>query len=172
MPFSLENLFGDKVSRTAEAVAKAIDELTLSKEERIAYELEEKEFERSGAIEMAEAQNETRALDLEEVRAILEHEVSIKELDVENTSDARNREIEVTKSDNSTLLQRNFPIYLSMFIFLINGFIAIYVAVNGITSDNETSFSEVRNFFFSCGTLIIGYYFGSSSQRNLNTEKK
>ncbi len=101
------------------------------------------------------------------------------ELDHQDLKDARNMQIQIATSENSTILAKNFIYYLATAVFIFSAVIVILLFFKDIPDKNR----DVVNFILGVvvGTGLTGvfqYFFGSSkgssdkSEQFMNTLKK
>lgn len=158
----LSKLVGADPIGQVDKLGKAVDEFVLTKEEKQNFILEQQKLEENASIRLAEERAEVRNNDLKKFEALIELEGKLEEIDASNTANARQRETLITNSASASRFQKEFPLYLAIFVFMNISFIAIYSLVNGVSEKNAVAFTSIKEFFFGSGTFIIGYYFGSS----------
>jgi hypothetical protein len=92
------------------------------------------------------------------------------ELHLKDVDSARNREIKINESANSSWLAKNTASILAIFWTLaaVGIILAIYL---GVGANNPATETQILTGIFGIVMLIIGFYFGSSqsSQKNRDT---
>lgn len=89
---------------------------------------------------------------------------TIKSLENQEMNSARNREIEINNSLNSSWLPKNVTSIIALFCIAIFSIILIFVYF-GFGNSTEIIHTQILQGIFSIITMIIGYYFGSSHQK-------
>lgn len=110
-----------------------------------------KQYELENEVELQKLQLENNKLDLE-----------LYKTQVQDTSNARDRELKINESANASWLSKNTSSLLAIgftIIFLALGFLAVFDV--GV-SYREAPFNSVYNTMGQIIMLIVGYYWGSS----------
>lgn len=155
----LSLLGGGAAEKIIDTVKDTVDEFTYSKEEKAADS--QKAAERAEEIEFRR-----RALDNEELEKQLAFYTSEHTLDVENTKSAREREVQITQSDNSSWLQKNIMPILALLI--IGYTFVLWTMILFKNYEPKTNEAMIIGSLSTISVTVISYYFGSS----LSSSKK
>jgi uncharacterized membrane protein YcjF (UPF0283 family) len=149
----LEILTGGKATEIISTVGDAIDKNIYSKEEKAQDALK--------AEELANETEERRiALDQEELNKRIDSYIKLTELDVENTKDARAREVSITQSEHSSWLQKNIMPLLA--IIIIGYTFILWTLILFRNYEPKTNESMIIGSLSTISVTVISYYFGSS----------
>lgn len=143
----LQNLFSSAGSTLVDSVGKVLDNVITTKEEKQTLDNEIRKSEMQFQIEM-------QKLSIDERRMI-----------IEDTGNARNREIQIAQSENATKLSKNVSPYLALGttgITLILFFILIFRPGN-VPEGSKEIILYILGVLSAVLTQIYSYYFGSSA---------
>lgn len=143
----LQNLFSSAGSTLVDSVGKVLDNVITTKEEKKTLDNEIRKSEMQFQIEM-------QKLSIDERRMV-----------IEDTGNARNREIQIAQSENATKLSKNVAPYLSLGttgITLILFFILIFRPGN-VPEGSKEIILYILGVLSAVLTQIYSYYFGSSA---------
>ena len=101
-----------------------------------------------------------RPLDKQELKQLYDLELKTLELYYEDVQSARNREIEVAKTNSGWLVKNIVPILAASWTLFT--FTLYVMALTGNLQAKDTMQTLVINSITNVIMLIIGYYFGSS----------
>lgn len=162
-PF-LKLLLGKGDGSLLKVVKETTDELIYSKEEKATDLIKSQQASE-------EALYRQQALDSEQFNTILESYTQLVELDVEDKKSARDREVEITTSENSGWFNKNIMPIIASFILLatVIMFALLIFKKKSIVAVDMAVVGGIIDTFKTLSTLIIGYYFGSSSSSALKT---
>lgn len=100
----------------------------------------------------------------EDKRAIYEHIRLMFEMEIEDTDSARNRQIEIAKTNKHDILFNVTGfIGLASFIFIV--YAIVYLEIAG---ENKEMFIHLIGIVEGIVISIFGYYFGSSVKKNVD----
>ena len=163
-PF-LKVLFGKGDGKLLEVVKDTADELVYSKEERA-------EDARLSELQSEEAIHRQETLDHAQFSELLTNYTSLVELDVEDKKSAREREVEIITGESSGWLNKNIMPLIAGFILLatVIMFALLIFKKKTIVAVDMAVVGGIIDTFKTLSTLIIGYYFGSSSSSAIKTQ--
>lgn len=101
----------------------------------------------------------------EDKRAIYEHIRVMFEMEIEDTNSARNRQIEIAKTDKKDILF-NVTGFIGLASFV---FIVYAIAYLEIAGENKEMFIHLIGIVEGIVISIFGYYFGSSVKKNIES---
>lgn len=154
MPKLLDFITGiGGVDKVVDSIDKVIDNNIYSKEEKAADALKAQEL-----FESNQARREN--LDQERFKLELESHLREQELILSDIQSSRSREVEITKSDNVSWLQKNTTSILALLVITYT--FVLWTLILFKQYDPKTSESMIIGGLTSITTQIIGYYFGSS----------
>jgi predicted type IV restriction endonuclease len=143
----ITDLFSSGAETLVDSVGKVLDNVVTTKEERMQLENEIRKSEMQFQIEM-------RQLSIDERKLI-----------IEDTGNARNREIEVAKSENATKLSKNVTPYLALGTVLL-AFVLFYIMIfkpDAISEKSKEIVLYILGILSAILVQVYSYYFGSSS---------
>lgn len=143
----LSTIFSSGAANLVDKVGQVLDDVITTKEEKGQLDNEIKKAEMQFEIDM-------RKMSIEEKRMV-----------IEDTGNARNREIQVAQSEHATKLSKNVNAYLALGTVVLI-FILFYILVFKPKSVSEGSKDVVLYILGALSailTQIYSYYFGSSS---------
>lgn len=143
----LTQIFSKGASTLVDSVGKVLDNVITTKEEKQQLDIELRKSEQQFQIEM-------RKLSIDEQRMI-----------IEDTGNARNREIQIAQSENATKLSKNVSPYLALGttgITLILFFILIF-RPGTVPENSKEIILYILGVLSAVLTQIYSYYFGSSA---------
>lgn len=152
----IKNMITGKGGELVKNIGEAVDNLTISKEEKEQFKIEAQKMALDHEQKMAEAA--TRQLEIE----------------LKDMADARNREIQIATSEHATKFAKNIlPI---MAVSVTIGFFAIllYMMKWEVPKENERTLDIMLGSLGTAWIGIIFYYFGSSqgsAQKQKQIEK-
>lgn len=163
-PF-LNALLGKSDGKLLEVVKDTADELIYSKEERA-------EDARIAQTQSEEALHRQQTLDNEQFSELLSSYTSLVELDVKDKESAREREVAITTSETSGWFNKNIMPIIASFILLatVIMFALLIFKKKTIVAVDMAVVGGIIDTFKTLSTLIIGYYFGSSSSSAIKTQ--
>ena len=145
--FLEESKFIDKVKKVAPKVLDTIGDITGRETFKNLADLIDKD-------------TTIRPLDKKELKQLYDLELKTLELYYEDVQSARNREIEVAKTNSSWLVKNIVPILAASWTLFT--FTLYVMALTGNLHAKDTMQTLVINSITNVIMLIIGYYFGSS----------
>lgn len=143
----LSTIFSGGAANLVDKVGQVLDDVITTKEEKGQLDNEIKKAEMQFEIDM-------RKMSIDEKRMV-----------IEDTGNARNREIQVAQSEHATKLSKNVNAYLALGTVVLI-FILFYILVFKPKSVSEGSKDVVLYILGALSailTQIYSYYFGSSS---------
>mgnify|MGYP003479678416 FL=1 len=150
---------------TAKVIGDIVDKATYTKQEKA---------EDTAILQKEIEEAAYRAAQLDALNLQRAEENYLKEiaLDLENTTNARSREIEITKIDKASWLQRNITPILALVIILFT--FTMWTLILFRNYEPKTNESMIIGGLTSITATVIGYYFGSSigSKEKDNAIKK
>jgi len=163
-PF-LKLLLGKGDGSLLKVVKETTDELIYSKEERAEDALKTE-------LTSEEALYRQRTLDHEEFNTVVNAYTELVKLDVEDKKSAREREVAVVTGETSGWLNKNIMPIIASFILLatVIMFALLIFKKKTIVAVDMAVVGGIIDTFKTLSTLIIGYYFGSSSSSAIKTQ--
>ena len=163
-PF-LKVLFGKGDGKLLEVVKDTADELIYSKEEKA-------EDARLAQIQTEEAIHRQETLDHAQFSELLTNYTALVELDVADTKSAREREVAISTGATTGWLNKNIMPLIASFILLatVIMFALLIFKKKTIVAVDMAVVGGIIDTFKTLSTLIIGYYFGSSSSSAIKTQ--
>jgi len=143
----LSQIFSSGASTLVESVGKVLDNVITTKDEKMQLENEIRKSEIQYNLEM-------RKLDVEERRMM-----------IEDTGNARNREVQIAQSEHATKLAKNITPYLALgtTILTIVLFYFMIFSKQQLPPDKKDIILYVLGVLSAVLTQIYSYYFGSSA---------
>ena len=149
---------GDNPLKT---VSDIVDTYVYTKEEKDANDVKAQELTQ-------EYQYRREQLDQQRIALEIDNYLKEKQIDSENVKDARNREIEVTKSENSSWLQKNIAPILALLVIIYT--FVLWTLILFRNYEPKQSESMIIGGLTSITATVIGYYFGSSASSKMKDE--
>ena len=143
----LTDLFSGGANTLVDSVGKVLDNVITTKEEKQQLENEIRKSEIQYNLEM-------RKLDVDERRMM-----------IEDTGNARNREIQVAQSEHATKLSKNISPYLALGTTVLT-FALFYILIfspETIKGDGKDIIIYILGALSSILAQVFSYYFGSSA---------
>lgn len=143
----LTNIFSGGAANLVEKVGKVLDDVITTKEEKGQLDNEIRKSEMQFQLEM-------QKLSVDEKRMI-----------IEDTSNARNREIQIAQSEHATKLSKNITPYLALGTVIL-AFILFYILVfkpKTISDESKDVVMYILGVLSAILAQVYSYYFGSSS---------
>lgn len=100
-----------------------------------------------------------RQFEMDHEEELLRLRIEDKRLDLADVQSARDMNTRVNESANATWLSKNVPAILALIVIIV-GFLLL-----GITKD-----ADVRTAVVGLMTLVLGYYFGSTSSSRVKDD--
>lgn len=143
----ITDLFSGGANTIIDSVGKVLDNVITTKEEKQHLDIELIKSEQQFQIEM-------RKLSVDEKRMV-----------IEDTGNARSREVEIAQSENATKLSKNIiPVLAFSTVFLTMLFFYILVfKPSSISVESKEIVLYVLGTLSAILTQVYSYYFGSSS---------
>ena len=101
--------------------------------------------------------------------AIMTYEIEIAKINAADTDSARNREIEIAKTDSGWLVKNIVPILAAA--WTIFTFVLFILALTGHMEAKENMQFLVINSATNVVMLVVGYYFGSSNGSKMKQDQ-
>ena len=149
---------GDNPLKT---VSDIVDTYVYTKEEKAADSI--KATNQAQELELRREQ-----LDQERIKYEIESFLKEKQLDIDNTKDARNREIEITNSVNASWLQKNIAPVIGLLVILYT--FVLWTLILFRQYDPKPSESMIIGGLTTLSATVISYYFGSSASSKSKDE--
>jgi len=147
------NLFNVGIEKVVGSVAKGLDSLITSDEERLQLELEVKKADQSFKLE-------NKRLDLQE-----------QELYVGDVKSARAEQSRVQESENASMLAKNIQPVLAIVVTLATLGLFYTVMFKGIPKDGDQNIIMfVLGSLSAAFTMVLGYFFGSTKSSAEKTQ--
>lgn len=143
----LTNIFSSGAANMVEKVGKVLDNVITTKEERGQLDNEIRKSEIQFQVEM-------QKLSIDEKRMI-----------IEDTGNARNREIQIAQSEHATKLSKNITPYLALGTVVL-AFILFYILIfkpKTISDESKDVVLYILGVLSAILAQVYSYYFGSSS---------
>jgi hypothetical protein len=143
----ITDLFSSGAETLVDSVGKVLDNVVTTREEKMQLDNEIRKSEMQFQIEM-------RRLSIDERKLI-----------IEDTGNARNREIEISRSENATKLSKNVTPYLALGTVVL-AFILFYIMIfkpDAISEKSKEIVLYILGILSAILVQVYSYYFGSSS---------
>ena len=143
----LTQIFSKGASTLVDSVGKVLDNVITTKEEKQQLDNELVKAEMQYNLEM-------QKLSVEE-----------RKMAIEDTSNARNREVEIAKSENATKLSKNIGAYLALGTVIL-AFTLFYILIfkpDSVSDKSKDVVLYILGILSAVLVQIYSYYFGSSA---------
>lgn len=143
----LTDIFSSGAKSLVDSVGNVLDNIITTKEEKQQLDNEILKSEMQFQIEM-------QKLSIDERRMV-----------IEDTANARSREIQIQTSENATKLSKNIMPYIAIgtIIITLSLFYVLIFSPNVIKSDSKDIILYILGVLSAVLTQIYSYYFGSSA---------
>lgn len=134
----LTQIFSNGAATLVDKVGQVLDDVITTKEEKI------------------NLQNEIR-------KAEMQFELEDKKLSIEDTGNARNREIQIAQSESATKLAKNVSPILAVSTVILTFFFFGMLIFADLSDKKENIIVYILGVLSAINAQIYSYYFGSSS---------
>lgn len=143
----LSQIFSSGASTLVESVGKVLDNVITTKDEKGRLENEIRKSEMDYQVEM-------RKLSIDEQRMM-----------IEDTGNARNREVQIAQSEHATKLSKNISPYLALgtTILAFSLFYILIFSPETIKGESKDVVIYILGVLSAILTQVYSYYFGSSA---------